>query len=88
VAVVLEMNGKMCKSARVLLGAAAPLPIRSEAAEKVLTGQTISLGTAKSAAEAALKDATPLSRNAYKVHIFRAVIARSICWAVGIDPLA
>jgi hypothetical protein len=39
------------------------------------------------AAEAALENAEPLSLNAYKVPLFKTIIFRTICQAVGIDPM-
>jgi xanthine dehydrogenase YagS FAD-binding subunit len=82
VAVVLEMAGKVCKSATVALGAAAPVPILSEEASRALTGKPISEKTAKAAADESMKKATPLSKNAYKIPLFRAIIKRAILKAV------
>jgi xanthine dehydrogenase YagS FAD-binding subunit len=82
VAVVLEMTGKICKNASVALGAAAPVPILSEEVSKALTGKPISEKTAKGAAEDSMKAATPLSKNAYKIPLFKAIIKRAILKAV------
>ena len=78
VAVVLEMSGKTCQNASVVLGAAAPVPIPAKAAERALKGKTIKAGTAKSAAEAAMERATPLEQNGYKVTIFKTLITRAL----------
>ena len=78
VAVVLEMSGKKCKSAKIALGAAAPVPLRAEAAESILVEEGISPATAKKAADVAMQDATPLEKNGYKVAIFKAIIKRAI----------
>lgn len=88
VAVVLEMDGNTCRDARIVLGAAAPIPWRIEKAENKLKGKTIGVELARRAADAALQDATPLSQNGFKVPVFRAVIYRTICWAASVDPLA
>jgi xanthine dehydrogenase YagS FAD-binding subunit len=62
----------------VVLGAAAPVPWRASAAERLLAGGPISEDTARSAAKAALEGATPLRNNAYKLPIFETVIRRTI----------
>lgn len=82
VAVVLEMSGKACKTASVVLGAAAPIPLKSKDAEMALTGKTISEETAQAAAEASMRGATPLSKNGYKVPLFKAIVKRAILKAV------
>ena len=87
VAVALQISGGVCQDGRIVLGAAAPIPWRSQEAEKVIRGQKITKELAKKAGEAAVKKATPLSKNAYKVTLFKTVVARTICWAAGIDPL-
>ena len=61
--VVLTLAGGTVKSARIVMGHVAPTPWRSEAAEAALVGKQVSEATATAAAEAALKGATPLSRN-------------------------
>lgn len=87
VAVLLRMDGKTCKDARIVLGAAAPTPWRVKDAENFIKGKTITTETARQAATEAMKNATPLDKNEYKVSVFKAVIMRTLCWAVGIDPL-
>jgi len=88
VAVALRMNGKVCKDARIVLGSAAPVPMRSKKAEAVLMNKKIDKILATRASEAAMENAEPLSLNAYKVPVFKTLIYRTICHAVGIDPLA
>ncbi|HEX7436712.1 MAG TPA: FAD binding domain-containing protein, partial [Caldimonas sp.] len=64
VAVVLDMGAQgVCGRASVVLGAAAPVPYRAKGAEAVLAGKRISEEAARSAAQAALAGAAPLSRN-------------------------
>jgi xanthine dehydrogenase YagS FAD-binding subunit len=62
----------------VVLGAAAPVPWRSAAAERVLAGNPINEDTARAAAKAALQGATPLRNNGYKLPIFETVVRRTI----------
>src|SRR6185436_748234 len=58
--VLLTMNGATVQAARVVMGAVAPIPWRSPAAEQALAGKAINEETAAAAADAALKDARPL----------------------------
>ena len=66
-AVVLEMDGEVCRSARVVLGGVAPIPWRLPEVEKLLAGQRITAELAAQAGEAAVAGARPLAKNAYKV---------------------
>lgn len=74
----LIMSGAVVKSARVVLGAVAPVPWRVPAAERALMGKPISEATATEAAAAALAGARPLSGNAYKVQIAKTAVKRAI----------
>lgn len=78
VAVKLEISGNSCKSAEVVLGAAAPVPIKSKAAVEALIGKSINEAVAVAAAEASMSLATPLAKNGYKVAIFKAIVKRAI----------
>jgi xanthine dehydrogenase YagS FAD-binding subunit len=71
-----------CTQARVVLGAFAPVPHRSVAAERALMGQMIDERSAAAAARAALQGVTPLAQNAYKVPMFETVIQRTVLAAV------
>jgi len=82
--VLLSMNGQTIRSARVVLGAVAPLPWRSPAAEQALAGKPVTEETAAAAAEAALRDARPLSQNAYKVQVAKTALKRAILSAGGV----
>jgi xanthine dehydrogenase YagS FAD-binding subunit len=77
-AVALKMNGSTVRSARVVMGYVAPVPWPSPEAEQALTGQSINQGTAEKAAAAAVKNAAPLSHNAYKVQLARVAVKRAI----------
>jgi xanthine dehydrogenase YagS FAD-binding subunit len=81
--VVLAMNGNTIQSARVVLGAVAPVPWRSEDAERALAGKPLSEQTATEAADAAVRAAQPLNRNGYKVQIARTAVKRAILQAAG-----
>jgi xanthine dehydrogenase YagS FAD-binding subunit len=82
--VVLAMNGNTIQSARVVLGAVAPVPWRSEDAERALVGKPLNEQTAAEAADAAVRAAQPMNRNGYKVQIARTAVRRAIMQAAGI----
>lgn len=83
--VLLTLDGSTVRSARIVMGAVAPIPWRSPAAEQALAGKPINEETASAAAEAALRDARPLSQNAYKVDVAKIAVKRAILRAVGIQ---
>jgi xanthine dehydrogenase YagS FAD-binding subunit len=82
-AVSLRMSGAVVESARVVLGAVAPIPWRSQAAEAALKGKTVDETVASQAAEAALADAKPMSGNAYKVQVAKTALRRAIMKAIA-----
>jgi len=77
-------TGSTVQSARVVMGAVAPVPWRSKQAEAALTGKAITAETAAAAAEAALVGAEPLSQNAYKVQVAKTAVERAILQAAGL----
>ena len=79
-AVVIERapGAKTIRDARVVMGAVAPVPWRSVEAENVLKGRAFDESLARAAAEAGLKDAQPMSDNAYKVVIAKVIVRRAI----------
>ncbi len=78
VAAALRMDGAICREARVVLGGVAPVPWRSEQAEKAVIGKSIDVPAAAQAARAALKDASPLPHNGYKVPLAAALVQRAL----------
>ena len=82
--VVLAMNGNTIRSARVVLGAVAPVPWRSEDAERALVGKPLNAETAAAAGDAAVKAAKPLSGNAYKIQITKTAVKRAVMRAAGL----
>jgi len=76
VAAVLDMAEGVCRDACIVLGAVAPTPYRAVGAENILRGRALDGQLAAQAAEAALKDAKPLSRNAYKIEIAKTLVER------------
>ncbi len=81
---VLTMSGQTVRSARIVMGAVAPVPWRAAAAEAALVGKTVTEESAAAAGDAAVKDAKPLSGNAYKVQIARTAVKRAIMKAAGL----
>ncbi len=80
---VLDMSGTTVRGARIVMGAVAPIPWRSQNAERALAGKTITEQTAMAAADAAVQGAKPMSGNAYKVQIARTAVKRAIMKAAG-----
>ncbi len=82
-AVNLQMDGDSVRDGRIVLYGVAPIPWRSEPAEKAIRGRAISPETAAAAAGAAAEGAAPLSMNGYKVPLVRAAVKRALLDAVG-----
>jgi xanthine dehydrogenase YagS FAD-binding subunit len=74
----LVMSGTTVKSARVVMGAVAPVPWRVQAAERVLAGKAITEAIATEAANAAVAGARPMTGNAYKIQIAKTAVKRAI----------
>jgi xanthine dehydrogenase YagS FAD-binding subunit len=85
--VLLTMAGDTVRGARIVMGAVAPVPWRVQAAETALVGKTINEATAAAAAEIALRDARPLSQNAYKIQVAKTAVKRAILNAAGIETV-
>ena len=82
--VVLGMQGNTIQSARVIMGAVAPTPWRSEDAERALVGKPLNEETAAAAGEAAVRGAQPLTRNGYKVQVAKTAVKRAVMKAAGL----
>ena len=82
-AVVLEMDGQVCRAARIVLGGVAPIPWRLPEVERLLAGQRITDELAVRAGDAAVAGARPLSKNAYKVPLTKGVVKRTILELAG-----
>ena len=85
--VVLTMSGNTIQSARVVLGAVAPIPWRSQDAERALAGKPLNEQTAAAAGEAAVQAAKPLSGNAYKIQIAKTAVKRAVMNAAGLKTV-
>jgi xanthine dehydrogenase YagS FAD-binding subunit len=79
----LAMDGDRVSSARVVIYGVAPIPWRSEAAEKSIAGKAVTPETAAAAGQAAIEGASPLSMNGYKVALTKTTVKRALLAAVG-----
>ena len=68
----------ICREARIVLGAVAPVPVRATAAEVFLKGKALEEEVAGKAADKAVERAKPLSMNAYKIPIAKELVKQSI----------
>jgi carbon-monoxide dehydrogenase medium subunit len=73
--IALEDGGKTIKSARIVLGAVAPVPIRSTSAEKILKGERPAEGLFTKAAESAVTDTLPIDDYRASADYRRAMVA-------------
>ncbi len=78
VALCLRLEGGTIRAARLVLGGVAPIPWRSEPAEKLLVGRKIDRETCAAAGEAALAGAQPLEYNAYKIPLAKGLITKAL----------
>ena len=83
-AVVLDMEEGICRSARIVLGGVAPIPWRVQAAEALLTGERVTAELADAAGLAAVAEARPLAKNAYKVPLTRRLVERTVLAVSGV----
>lgn len=77
-AMALCFDGHRVSEARIWLSGAAPVPWRAKEAEKEIIGNPLDEKTIAAASSAALRNAAPLSKNGYKIPLFRAVIAEEL----------
>ena len=61
VAVMVSLDGAVCRDLRIVLGAVAPTAIRARQAEQALRGRAIDAGAIAAAAEAAMRECRPIS---------------------------
>ncbi|HEU5395969.1 MAG TPA: FAD binding domain-containing protein [Verrucomicrobiae bacterium] len=73
-----EVNDGKLSRARVALGSISPVPHQVEAANQFLEGKELDEATASHAADLMLAEAKPLSDNAYKVPMAKALVRRTL----------
>lgn len=77
-AVAITTEAGVVSKARIVLGGVSPTPYRAIAAEETIKGNPITENIAEISAKAAVSEAMPLSMNAYKLPITRALVKRAI----------
>jgi xanthine dehydrogenase YagS FAD-binding subunit len=77
-AAALRLDGGIVREARIVLGAVAPVPLRSAAAEQALLGRGLDDATIEAAATAAVTAAQPLSDNGYKIELLKTLLRRTL----------
>jgi xanthine dehydrogenase YagS FAD-binding subunit len=75
---VVTIVNKVIKDAKIVVGGVSPMPHEAVAAEEFLIGESIMESVAEKAAAEAVRDATPLSKNGFKVPLVKALVKRSI----------
>ena len=78
VASAITVAGGVCKEARIVLGAVAPVPTRAGCAEAFLKSKKLTEEIAQEAAGLAIETARPMSMNAYKIQITRKLVTQAI----------
>lgn len=78
VALLLLIKDGVCKDARIVLGGVSPRPIRALPAEEALKDKALTPESIEAAAQAAVARAIPLSMNAYKVKLTKALLKRAL----------
>ncbi|HSE19605.1 MAG TPA: xanthine dehydrogenase family protein subunit M [Pyrinomonadaceae bacterium] len=82
VAVQMAAN-RTVRKARIVLGGVAPIPWRVPAAEKFVTGKSLTPNVLAETAKIALADAKPLEKNAYKVPLTQTLVRRALAKAAS-----
>lgn len=81
--VALKMNGGSIESGHIVMGHVAATPYAAAGASQMLAGKSITEEVAEQIGQAAVKDAKPLSGNAYKVQLAKVAVKRAILEAGG-----
>jgi NADPH-dependent glutamate synthase beta subunit-like oxidoreductase/CO/xanthine dehydrogenase FAD-binding subunit len=86
VAAVVTLSRGVVRSARLALGAAAPIPLRATGAEEYLVGRRLDAATAAETGALAASDAAPLAENGYKVAILQTLVERALTGLAAPPP--
>jgi len=81
--VALQMSGSTVQSARIVMGAVAPVPWVSQEAADAIAGKSIDEQTASAAGAAAVSKARALSQNGYKIRLATVAVKRALLIASG-----
>lgn len=77
-AVKAVLSGMTIEDIRIVCGGVAPVPWRMKKAEDALKGRKATEAAARQAAKSALKDASALAENGYKIELLETIIARAV----------
>jgi xanthine dehydrogenase YagS FAD-binding subunit len=77
-ALALAMDGDRVRDCRVVLSGAAPVPWRARETEDLLRGQALSEPVIRDAAEVVVANAQPMSKNAYKIPLFKGMLTEEL----------
>jgi xanthine dehydrogenase YagS FAD-binding subunit len=78
VATAITIKAGVVSNIRIVFGGVAPIPYRALKAEETIKGKVITESLAETAVKGALIEATPLSKNAYKMVIMESLAKRAI----------
>jgi xanthine dehydrogenase YagS FAD-binding subunit len=78
VALVLDMDGPKVNSASVYLSGCAPIPWHAVEVEETISGRELNQRIIDQAAERAVSQARPLSKNQYKVQLVKGVVREEL----------
>ncbi|WP_392530964.1 FAD binding domain-containing protein [Nostoc sp. C117] len=78
VAIALEVEEDIIKSARIAFGGVAPKPWRGWETEEFIKGKPINLATFTAAAEVAIKEAKPQTHNEFKIELIKRALIRAL----------
>ncbi len=73
-----NLVGQTMKDINIVLGAVAPIPLRASAIEAFLEGKSMSDETAVAAGDVAKGTVKPLSKNAFKVQVVKALLRKML----------
>jgi carbon-monoxide dehydrogenase medium subunit len=89
VGVRLEMDGKVCKAARIALGSMAPTPLRCVKAEEMLVGKAVDAALVAQCAAAAVGASSPIddvrATAWYRQKAGTALVAQALALAAGLE---
>ncbi|TVM17675.1 xanthine dehydrogenase family protein subunit M [Oceanidesulfovibrio indonesiensis] len=83
VALALAMDGKTVVSGRAVYSGAAPIPWRCRKLEEAIIDKELRADSIAEAVETAVADAKPMSKNGYKIPLFRGMLREELAKAAG-----
>jgi len=85
---LMRMDGDICKSAKIAIGACAPTPMLAPEAENMLTGNTVDEGLLRSVSQKAAKETSPIddlrASAAYRIKVVEVLAYRVLTEACNI----